>query len=133
MAVSAEDGPVSEIDTRLRDRLEQGAPLRLSKNLPDWKPSDATEPPSRLVVPSDEIRQLLCDQEASADPRGVALVGAIITGVLDLTQATVNYPFGLYYCRLCFSKQHLTETLRAAVAPHHRPVSHVANSSGVGV
>src|SRR5712671_1862962 len=53
-------------------------------------------------VRSDLIRWLCIDTEASktVDPRGIRIYGAKITDKLDLSNATVPFPLGLYRCRL---------------------------------
>jgi hypothetical protein len=69
---------------------------------PGNNPSDSDNWSADREIRSDVIRWLCIDRAAKEclDPRGIQLHGARISGALDLSFATVNFPLRLSRCRL---------------------------------
>ena len=49
-------------------------------------------------LPADILREALLDPSLRADPRGLTIVGATITGFLDLSFATLDFPLNFLMC-----------------------------------
>jgi hypothetical protein len=100
----ADNATGTSVDSRrleLIDAVENGTPVTLGRQLPEWTPEGGGEPPADLVVFADTLREVLVDRELTtrADPRGLDIKGAIIVGHLDLADSTVPYRLGLRDCR----------------------------------
>lgn len=87
---------MADLRDQLADGLRSGTPLVLGTTRPDVDETD----PARLL-PADVLRSVLCDRELhkQADPRGLTVRGAVITGVVDLDHVTIPYPLALTDCQ----------------------------------
>jgi hypothetical protein len=82
--------------------LEEGEPVILGEQLPEWTPDRSEAPPADIVIAADILRQVLQDRDLAnrADSRGLTVKGAVIVGKLDLDNSRVGYPLSLINCRL---------------------------------
>jgi len=99
-------GQLSEAEAKLLRAAPKGEPAACGQSRDS---DDATNDPAKAELWGPErhvraglVRWLCTDREAASrvDPNGVRLLGATITGPLDLSFADVSFPLLLLRCRL---------------------------------
>ncbi|HEY9159386.1 hypothetical protein [Candidatus Binatus sp.] len=96
------DPPLSEAEERVVRAASDGTEAKCIDLGGGSDPEKADTWPASRNVRADLIRWLCVDREAreQVDPRGIQILGARITGALDLSFTNVPFSFALFRCRL---------------------------------
>jgi len=91
-----------ELVKALQQAARTGGPLDVAVGVPDsdLDPAQGGGWPAARRIPAELVRSVLLDPALRPDPRGLALRGAALTGVLDLQAAELPCQLGLQLCHL---------------------------------